>query len=171
MTQGTSSAKDFVRTVLAKAHRCFGVKAHNEFKDEHKEVIISVLVNGFNPQVKALVLTRKAESLDDIIKAAHDAKCLEETPSMDTVMLMESKFRELMLPMVMKLDSVDERLRSRDDSPRRSGKAHRQLRRSHHENRHQSGRNPERIRASKMPRLLKIQVCLGHQWLTWSVIT
>ncbi len=124
LTQGTSSANDFVRTVLAKACRCFGVKAHNEFKNEHKEVIISVLVNGFNPRVKALVLTRKAKSLDDIIKAAFDAKCLEETPCTDTVMLMESKFRELMLPMVMKLDSVDERLKSCEDSPRKLGKAH-----------------------------------------------
>ncbi len=125
MTQGTLSAKDFVRQVLAKARRCFGVKAHEEFRDEHKNVIMSVLVNGFSPRVKALVLTRKAETLDDIMKAANDAKCLEETPSTDTVMLaMETKFQELMMPMVSKIDSVHDKLESRGEDARKVGKPH-----------------------------------------------
>ncbi len=87
LKQGALTAKEFIRLVLSKARRVFNLPDTETFKDGQEQEVLTVLMNGFNDKVKTLVLTRKAESLEEVINAAHDAKCLEVQPSSDTVLL------------------------------------------------------------------------------------
>ncbi len=55
-------------------------------------------MNGFDDLIETMILTCKAENLDDIIQVTHDAKCLDEQPSTDTVLVaVDQKWKELMI--------------------------------------------------------------------------
>ena len=87
LRQSTFVAREFVRLLLSRARRVFNLKDTDDFSPSQHNEILFVLMNGFNDRIKTLVLTRKVESLDEVIKAAHDAKCLEVQPSTDTALL------------------------------------------------------------------------------------
>ena len=69
LSQGALTACEFVCLVMTKAHWVFSMKDQDNFTQAQKNEIMLVLMNGFNDRIKTLVLTRKAESLEDVIKA------------------------------------------------------------------------------------------------------
>ena len=99
LKQGSLTGCKFVCQVLPNTRRVFGLGTYVKIEDTHKNEIIVVLKNGFNNRTKIMILTCKAKTLDEIIQVEHDAKCLEEQPSTDNVLVVEeNKWKELVLP-------------------------------------------------------------------------
>ncbi len=114
LKQGALTAREFIRLVLSKARRVFNLKDTEKFQDGQEQEILTVLMNGFNDKIKTLVLTRKAETLDEVVSAAHDAKCLEVQPSSDTALI-------ALKDAVERLEAKT--MQPRDESPRRPSKS------------------------------------------------
>ena len=86
MKQGSLTAHEFMWQVLAKA-QVFSLGTHSKFDQGHQNEFIAVLMNSFNDHIKTMILTWKAKTLNEVIQAAHGAKCLEEHLSTDTVLV------------------------------------------------------------------------------------
>ena len=81
MTQGSEPIKDYIRNVLAKARRVFRIKDTQDFDDNQKQELMTILMGGFNELIKTLVLLKSPETLNEMIKYAKEAKCLEQCSS------------------------------------------------------------------------------------------
>ena len=100
MTQGSQSAKDFVRNVLVKACRIYGVEAHSKLEQAQQMEVLAILMNGFNTTVKTLMLLRNVQTIPQVIECAQEAKSVEEKPSTDTFPLVKEEVQNCVMPIM-----------------------------------------------------------------------
>ncbi len=79
MTQASLATKDFVRNVLVKACRVYGVEAYTKLEKAQQMEVMAILMNGFNTTVKTLMLLWNIKDIPQIIACAQEAKSVEES--------------------------------------------------------------------------------------------